>query len=122
MPFIKPENIEPQEESPAEIIMNKSSAATAIQTPAGCLATNAAAFFVSSAVFFAALRVFSAAFCAVFAPFFLAAFAYCRLICCFCMKRERGLPPICGLSCRALWYWKSTFALNAAFSAFAAAR
>lgn len=86
------------------------------------LATNAAAFFVSSAVFFAALRVFSAAFCAVFAPFFLAAFAYCRLICCFCMKRERGLPAICGLSCKALWYWKSTFALNAAFSAFAAAR
>ncbi len=27
------------------------------------------------------------------------------------MKRERGLPAICGLSCRALWYWKSTFAL-----------
>ena len=68
MPFIKPENIEPQEDSPAEIIMNKSSAATAIHTPAGCLATNAAAFFVSSAVFFAALRVFSAAFCAGFRP------------------------------------------------------
>ena len=122
MPFIKPENMEPQEESPADTMMNKSSAATAIHTPAGCRPTKAIAFFVSSAVFFAALRVFSAAFCAVFAPPFLAAFAYCRLICCFCMKRERGLLAICGLSCKALWYWKSTFALNAAFSAFAAAR
>ena len=46
--------------------MNKSSAATAIHTPAGCRPTKAIAFFVSSAVFFAALRVFSAAFCAVF--------------------------------------------------------
>ena len=122
MPFIKPENMEPQEDSPADTMMNKSSAATAIHTPAGCRPTKAIAFFVSSAVFFAALRVFSAAFCAVFAPPFLADFAYCRLICCFCMKRERGLPAICGLSCRDLWYWKSTFALNAAFSAFAAAR
>ena len=82
--------MEPQEESPADTMMNKSSAATAIHTPAGCRPTKAIAFFVSSAVFFAALRVFSAAFCAVFAPPFLADFAYCRLICCFCMKRERG--------------------------------
>ena len=62
MPFIKPENMEPQEESPADTMMNKSSAATAIHTPAGCRPTKAIAFFVSSAVFFAALRVFSAAF------------------------------------------------------------
>ena len=122
MPFIKPENMEPQEESPADTMMNKSSAATAIHTPAGCRPTKAIARLVSSAVFFAAFLVFSAAFFAVAAPPFFAAFAYCRLICCFCMKRERGLPAICGLSCRDLWYWKSTFALNAAFSAFAAAR
>ena len=62
MPFIKPENMEPQEESPADTMMNKSSAAMAIHTPAGCRPTKAIAFFVSSAVFFAALRVFSAAF------------------------------------------------------------
>ena len=78
MPFTSPENMEPQEESPADTMMNKSSAATAIHTPAGCRPTKAIAFFVSSAVFFAALRVFSAAFCAVFAPPFLVAFAWQR--------------------------------------------
>ena len=61
MPFIKPENMEPQEESPADTMMNKSSAATAIHTPAGCLATNAAVCFVFSAALAAALRVRSAA-------------------------------------------------------------
>lgn len=44
MPFIKPENMEPQEESPADTMMNKSSAATAIHTPAGCRPTKAIAF------------------------------------------------------------------------------
>ena len=99
-----PENIAPQEDSPADTMMNKSSAATAIPTPAGCLATNAAAFLVSSAVFFDAFRVFSAAFFAVAAPPVFAAFAYWRFICCFCMKRDRGLLVSCGLSCNALWY------------------
>ena len=43
-----------------------------------------------------------AAFFAVAAPPFLAAFAYSRLIFCFCMKRERGLLRSCGFSYRAL--------------------
>ena len=70
-PFVKPENIAPQEDSPAEIIIKRSSAATAIKMPAGCLAANAAAFLVSSAVFFAVFLVASAA---AFRPSFL-----CRL-------------------------------------------
>ena len=94
----------------------------AIHTPAGCLATKAAACFVFSAALAAALRVFCTAPLIPFAPPFLAAFAYCRFICCFCQKRETGLLVSCGLSCSALWYWKLTFAFAAAFSAFAALR
>ena len=94
----------------------------AIQTPAGCLATNAMVCLVFSAALAAAFRVFSAAALIPFALPALAAFAYCFFICCFCQKRERGLLVSCGLSCSVLWYWKLTFALNAAFSAFAASR
>ena len=94
----------------------------AIQTPAGCLATNATVCLVFSAALAAAFRVFSAAALIPFALPALAAFAYCFLICRFCQKRERGLLVSCGLSWSVLWYWKLTFALNAAFSAFAAFR
>ena len=97
-----PEKIEEQDDRPEKIITDSSSAETAIITPTGCRATKETVFFVSSAVFFAALRVFSAAFAAAAAPPFFMAFAYCRLIRCFCMKREAGFDAvICGLSCNA---------------------
>ena len=70
----------------------------AIQTPAGCLATNATVCLVFSAALAAAFRVFSAAALIPFAPPALATFAYCFLICCFCQKRERVLEVSCGLS------------------------
>ena len=49
-------------------------------------------------------------------------FTGCNLRCCFCQNRERGFDVSCGLSCSVLWYWKLTFALNAASSAFAVSR
>ena len=76
----------------------------AVIIPAGWRVTNAAVFPAPSAVFFAALRTFSAAPRMPFAPPSLAAFAYCRLICCFCHRRETGLLASCGLAASALWY------------------
>ena len=68
-------------------MIKSSSTPTAIATPAGCLATNAAVFFVFSAALAATLRVRSAA---PLIPFSVlrASFAYCRLIFCFCQNRE----------------------------------
>ena len=63
-----PENIAPQEESPTDTMMNRSSAAIAIITPAGCRPAKAAAFF-------AAVWDAPAAALAVAAPPFFAAFA-----------------------------------------------
>ena len=85
----------PQEESPTDTMMNRSSAAIAIITPAGCRPAKAAAFF-------AAVWDAPAAALAVAAPPFFTVFAYWRLIFCFCMKREKGLLVSCGFSCKAL--------------------
>lgn len=65
----------------------------AIQTPAGCLATNATVCLVFSAALAAAFRVFSAAALIPFALPALAAFAYCFFICCFCQNGK-------GIACK----------------------
>ena len=90
-----PENIAPQEESPTDTMMNRSSAAIAIITPAGCRPAKVAAFF-------AAVWDAPAAALAVAVPPFFTVFAYWRLIFCFCMNREKGLLVSCGFSCKAL--------------------
>ena len=77
-------------------------ASTSFQMLAPLIGSEGSHQLLYSAVFFAALRVFSAAFLADFAPPVRTAFAYCRLICCFCQNRETGLDAAsCGLSCSA---------------------